>query len=188
VSKKRLLTVAIGVVIMASLVGTSIAMDGKSPFELIWQAIFDLQARVTALEENAGTNIKVKTIRLVESTESIVSEPDVLVDIAIFTWVPMNKTNNAVLSIASYAECKGSQEYVHVGLRVLVGNEEAIWAFHTLQTEYQWSPVFVSSIRTGEPNQSSYEIRVQSILHEGTAYFRNINVIMTVADGLPPSN
>jgi len=52
VLRKKLLISAMGVVIMASLVGTSMAMDGRSPFELIWEAIYDLQARVTSLEQS----------------------------------------------------------------------------------------------------------------------------------------
>jgi len=189
-SRKKLLTSAIGIVIMASLVGTSIATDGRSPFELIWQAIHDLQARVTSLEESTNTQSKIKAIRFYEPDETM-NDQQTYVDGAVFVWTPNNGTDNAILSINCYFQYRCESYW---GFRIAVNNEDTMRFSYDSSSVYTWSKIVVYPMHYVDfsisPNQNSYTLKFQleSFSNEFPVYVKDINIIITVADGLPPSN
>jgi len=190
-SRKKLLTAAIGIIIMASLIGTSIATDGRSPFALIWQAIYDLQARVMSLEESANTRSEIKTIRFYEPDETM-NDQQTYVDGAVFVWTPDNSTNNAILSIHCYFQYHC--EYFW-GFRMVVNDEHTgDFGYHSARIVYTWSKIVVYPMHYLDfsifPNQNSYTLKFQFApsSNEFPAYVKDINIIITVADGLPPSS
>ena len=72
--KRKQIIVVISIALVSFLIGTSMAADGRNPFDKIWKEIYDLQARVTSLEES--TNSHDKTWHFVTSfTLSFDEEP-----------------------------------------------------------------------------------------------------------------
>jgi hypothetical protein len=197
----------------------SFAEDGDgNPFDEIWEAIYELQDRVSWLEGNT-TSIKMdiddlrsrvddletrvstieerlgqmKTIRFVDSNEYILTD-GYWRNITKFTWVPRNKTSNAILLISLYAE----YFYVSVSEETQVN-----WRIQLTTSEFtemlpdkvdripkggeRWSQIFSWHEKgepsgLGVPNQSNYTITVQCVLVSGAARVRNINVVIITLD------
>jgi len=72
---RRQLLIIVSVAVVSFLIGTmfnvtTLAVDGGNPFDKIWQAINDLQARVTSLEQSTNTELQGR----VENIEKYVNE------------------------------------------------------------------------------------------------------------------
>ena len=179
---------------------------GGSPWDKIWTAISgfeskvdslnvsltELQERVSTIEAEAN---QVKTIRFYEPSETIVPPPSgSFKDVATFVWTPNNNTNNAILSIRCYFQYRSDPSSGGLRYRILI-NDEIVMSFDWLfSSEYKWAPIIADFDSWGGdkqvtylPNQNNYTIKVQFAC-ETTGYVKDINVIITVADGLPASN
>lgn len=49
--RKRQIVALMSIVVVSFLIGTSLATDGKNPFDRLWDAFFSLESRVETLEE-----------------------------------------------------------------------------------------------------------------------------------------
>ena len=155
------------------------------------ELLLELLDRVHSVEERQE---QTKAIRFFEPDETI-SDGVVWKDAAIFEWTPNNISSNAIILISYYAEYKAfihtDYESMYVYWRIAV-NDSVNWDDKGFQldqniTDYTWTPSH--SITGGtKPNQTSYTIKFQiSTNLFATAYFRNVNIILTVIDGLPAS-
>lgn len=200
VKRKQVLTM-VSIAVISFLLGTMFNMNfiaiggSSSPWDRVWTAIAELQNEVNSINEKLN---QTKEIRFVDPTEHIQSE-HVWKDIANFTWLPSNETNNAILSAAFYFEYKHKPPApgypTDAFLKVYIEDIEVYDVLHYIWNEdYKWSTVYVlpSPLNThaelASPNQASYTITVRLDVSQGTAFLRNINIILTVADGLPASN
>jgi hypothetical protein len=139
--------------------------------------LLDLQDRVNALEEQQDY---VKTTRFYTQNETFTSETS-WEDAAVFVWSPNDVTNNAIMSGNCYFQFLN-----HVYFRVLVNEHELIGTNFGESQQYQWSPVYPFVVYPyAEPNQSNYTIRFQ--VHGSEIQVKDINILLNVMDGLPPS-
>ena len=195
VGKKQILTM-ISVAVVAFLIGTTfnavtIAREGANPFGEIWEAIESINESM-----KEGTRI----IRFVQPDETVEDE-GVYREAATFTYSPRNATNNAILAIAYYFDLKHEQTLGVVDYRIeiwgppphtvpsmIVNFSSGIRVWHT---EYRTSYIgYLEIAQFLFPNKSVYTIRlfVKTRTVDYIAYVKNINFILTVADGIPASN
>jgi hypothetical protein len=165
-------------------------------------SLVELEARTNALEEES----KVKILRFLDPMEYNQSEAT-WKKVTTFSWVPTNQTDNAILSVAYYAECKVVSDSpgwnVQLVYRIRVnnphwGDREEQQVIRTYGFDWTWTPICTITFEVDnenyvkgiEPNRASYPVEFWLLRAEsgGTVYVRNINIIMTVADGLPASN
>lgn len=159
-------------------------------------SLIELQNRVNTIEEEAN---QVKTIRFFEPNETFTNQYNVWIEAAHFTWIPQNNTNNAILSISCYFEYKTDveEEYDIMGsVRILcndrrTGEELHFYGFTSWTQSPLWNvpSIPILAMLEGLPvNAASYtlvfEIQPQKF-STPEIYVRNINIILTVADGLP---
>jgi hypothetical protein len=133
------------------------------------------------------------------------------ITISTFTWNPTNQSNNAIIDLATYFQFKAETEQdvnIYFQGSVLINNEYTIHTpsylrfarARTNQSDYQWTSV--SSIQTSslaydmvhpddgnDPNRENYTIELIGDVTAGTGilYIRNVNLVITVIDGLPAS-
>lgn len=200
--KKRQVLTLVSIAVISFLIGTTfsittLAMDGRNPFDKIWEAIYGLQDRVSTIEEQSS---QVKTIRFYDPSEYSTSAED-YETVFTFEWTPTDSTNNVILMMTVYAEVNCTVEPSHkADLRCQVNFTGSLpWAdtysvgsqFTSYEDfEYTWTET-ISSSRLSHwipPNQPNYTFDFQIWCRNGIAYFRNINIIITVADGLPAEN
>jgi len=173
--------------------------------------LLELQSSVDSIEERLS---QVKSIRYYEASETFVEGKDNWGDAATFTWTPENPTNNAILSAVLYLEWMGGVEleqhncYGRWHVEVLIDGV-SVWlapvaAPQGNQTEYVETPSMTIRMSydfwgaTWGPavNIESHTITVRvGGLYISTSctpsdiyinlYVRNINLILTVVDGLP---
>lgn len=158
--------------------------------------IESLNTSVTQLQTDFSLN-QTKIIRFFEPNETIASGVD-WVDAATFVWTPTNSTSNAILNTYYYAEYKGTRgqpTYPFIQWRIKVNGVEYWWHQKEVWNgdPYAWTPL--QSIATNQdpgsgslaegvvPNQAAFVIKFQIRGYDGTAYFRNIQVIMEIVDG-----
>jgi len=183
----------VGIAVISCLVGTMfnvMATDtGGNPWDKVRAIINELQDRVSTIEEEAN---QVKTIRFYEPSETIVPPPSTdFKDGANFVWAPDNSTNNAILSIRCYFRYWSEPSSGGIRYRILI-NDETVMSYTWLHSStYKWTPIFMDSdsfenpsVHPLYPNQDSYTVKFQAGC-ETTGYVRDINVILTVVDGLP---
>lgn len=215
--KQVLIVVSIAIIcfLMGTMFNVMANDSGGSPWDKIWTAIsgfeskvdslnaslIDLQDRVSTIEAEAN---QVKTIRFVEPEETII--PSVaFIDGAIFVWTPSDSTNNAILSIHCYFQyIADADETRGIKFKLVVNGETSSTEEYggLVSSTYKWSSVFRQQHAYGGdgglrvrlfPNQNSYTIKFQFAKkyesnHGVNAYVKNINMILTVIDGLPASN
>lgn len=142
------------------------------------ELILDLQERVNALEQAQN---HVKTLRFYNSTLTTSTSTDWL-DAGRFTWTPANCTNNAIIDGACYCQYVGHFEFqVIIDGLVMVGTS---WS----SDEYQWLPVYEFVMYPNPPpNQINYTISFQIRSLGGSIGVKDVNVLLQVMDGLPPS-
>jgi len=199
---KRQVGIMISIALVSFLIGTMfnmnlVAIGGDSnPWDKVWTAISDLQDRVNAVEEKTN---QVKTIRFYDPSEYSTSEQD-YETVFTFEWTPTDSTNNVVLMMAVYAEVNCTVEPSHEAALHWQVNFTGNLPWRDVYTtgsgftsyedfEYTWTETIFSQESHGiPPNQPNYTFDFQILCRNGIAYFRNINIIITVADGLPASN
>jgi hypothetical protein len=171
-------------VLLANSYGTSGAPINKTAI------ILDLQSRVSALE--AQTEY-VKTIRFYESNESTNDNPTGITEAAVFSWIPQNATNNAILSVRLYFEYRCEPQGLDFMMKI--NNLQSDSLGELVSSEYTWSNIYTSEAQLNYyrhiifPNQANYTIEFLFGVHDlgHTAYVRNVNIILQVIDGLAPS-
>jgi hypothetical protein len=212
----------VSIAVISFLIGTLFSMnyvvkggDGN-PWDKVWEAIYELQDRVSWLEGNTtsiktdiddlrsrvddlGTRVSIieerldqmKTIRFADSNEYILTD-GYWKNITEFTWVPRNKTSNAILHISLYAEYSYVSEDTQVNWRIQLTTPTLTETLPDKtdripdDTE-RWSQIF-SWHEKGEwygfglPNQSNYTITVQCVKVSGAARVKNINVVIIALD------
>lgn len=126
--KKQVITI-VSIAVASFLIGTTfnvvtMATDGGNPWDKVWTAILGLRAKVDSLNTSlADLESRVgiieeernhaKTIRFVEPNETILDELGLYYEVAEFTWIPENSTNNVMLSTAFYFETKIPESEPH---------------------------------------------------------------------------
>jgi hypothetical protein len=153
------------------------------------QMLLDLQNRVGVLEEKADC---VRTIRFYTPNETMNNQTD-WKDAAVFTWTPENATDNAILHGNCYFQFHSLPLNGPTHFRITV-NEDQMYvdtAVDYTATGYKQSRVYeLSQLSQGwyitEPNQNSYTIKFQC-QYLGPSYVKDINILLEVMDGLPPS-
>ena len=108
---------------------------------------------------------------------------------AVFTWIPSNSTNNAILGIYCYTQMRGggnsSDHLCYV--RTYVDNVELGWSvINSVNETYIPSPIAGAASGVCYPNQSAYvvEVRICAGNQGDYVYVKDVNVILLVADGL----
>jgi len=130
-------------------------------------------------------------IRFRERDESTNNDQYVFKDAATFVWTPNNGTNNAIFSTRCHFQyrCEGK------GLRfIMTINGETVMSSNGWLTSanYTSSLIYTGSNSSSDegmktfPNQSDYNIKFQfePQSSEDTAYVKDINVYIEVADGM----
>lgn len=180
--------------------GTSLGTSG-TPMN-VTQTIIDLQNRVNALEEKGG---QTKWIRLYDPNEyhSRTTDPLVEKEIVTFYWGPDNATNNAVVSIRCYFQyyTNGTEMNHPVSFTLILdGREGNPLATEGASNETTWSRIYTDSEiavarswpylpQSFIPNIGNHTItfRLNAISYDVTACVKDINILLEVVDGLPPS-
>jgi len=127
--------------------------------------------------------------RFFEPKETLNGDKYTFKDAAIFTWIPDNSTDNAILSISCCFQyhCGGE------GLRFRIAINEAttstiggLTSIHYTSSHVYADHDFHEGIKTF-PNQSSYTIKFQFAPQSSSneAYVKDINIFLEVADGIP---
>jgi hypothetical protein len=149
------------------------------------ELLLDLQNRVSALEEKQDY---VKTIRFYEPNETMQNNGTYYKNAAVFYWNPQNASNNAILGGYCYFKYLATAQtplYWHLK----INGTDACWEAEYGQ-EYEQSviyPFWYGWSRYGiKPNQDTYRIEF-NIASTVPTYVKDINVLLEVMDGLPPS-
>jgi len=122
----------------------------------------------------------------------------------VFTWSPMNSSNNAVLSIHMWFEYKtntttfpGGVHDLFVGLNIICDDVQTLSetrkTWEQLDLDYTNSGVTVHMVPSTNCARYQFWFQVRSWDPgaggpDWKAYIRNLNIVLTVADGLPASN
>ena len=158
--------------------------------------LLDLQDRVNSIEERLD---QTKTIRFFEPSETFTEFYNVWVEATRFIWIPQNKTNNAILSIFCYFEYKSEMvDMVDLRVRILCNNNRTGELTFVNHPSWTQSPVWVvpCMYESGELEGFSANAESHTLVFEISSqdaqypemYVTNINIVITVADGLPASN
>lgn len=202
--KKKQVAMILSFVLISFLVGTSVASDGGNPWKKVWEAIYGLQGRVDSIEERL--NQQAKTIRFLDSTEIIESgakwnDTVTLKNATTFTWIPNNISNNAILSLCFYMEYKGvpypESPFMSIYFGIWVVSEQGVLRGESrsfdIHQATDYASTHVLKYRSDlpkevypKPNQPFYELILRYWVIGGTAYMKNFNFIVTVADGISP--
>ena len=148
------------------------------------QIILDLQNRVKTLEEQQNY---VKTIRLYTPNETLKEQGVYSKIAATFVWAPHNITDNAIM------QCYCSFKYISLNdamtFRIMINGVETVYGTTPgTSTEYTQSALWQSYQTDFMPNNSTYTIQYELHGTEATAkYVKDINILIEVMDGLPPS-
>jgi hypothetical protein len=153
--------------------------------------LLDLQNRVGSLEERLNS---VKTIRFYTPNETMTDDYS-WKDAAIFVWTPQNATNNAIIQGATYFQyLTPDSAYYQIVFRILINDFEVqLHSVSNYTIEYQQTILYGFGSWTADmvkPNQSTYTIKFQIkcvIKYPGPSYIKDINILLQVMDGLPPS-
>ena len=188
--RKKQVVAIVSIALTCFLIGTSMASDGGSPWNRVWEAISGLQNRVSVIEEEAN---QVKTIRFHEPQERMTDQSQ-YVDVATFVWTPSNNTNNAILRINCYFKYR-TEAGNKMLFRIAV-NDESCGIMGWLESPtYKQSVVYSHSLLTDiglrvSPNQSNYTLKFQltSFYSGAKVYAKEISIVLEVVDGLPASN
>lgn len=150
------------------------------------QIILDLQNRVSVLEEKQDY---VKTIRFYTPNETMNDKVD-YIDAAVFEWNPRNATNNVIMSGFVYFQYNTTWTY-GCTVKVLINDATvANFGIYKYNTGYEQSQIWVlTTTNSIMPNQSSYTVKFQisSGYINTLTYVKDINILLEVMDGLPPS-
>ena len=153
--------------------------------------LLELLDKVNSIEEKLDQS---KWVRFCEPSETVNNLTVYVEDAATFVWTPNNKTNNAILSIRCYFQCRApdsTEGYFRFEVNEII---RGAWAFAT-SSEYQWSHMYTEMdlIPTGSfggylvyPNQDNYTLKFQfrSSSWGQPIYVKNVNILIEVADGL----
>jgi len=155
-------------------------------------SLSELQSKVNALEEKSN---HVKTIRFYEPNETMVNDPYTWNTSAVFTWIPNNPDNNAIVSCILFFEVKyGGEEgwKTQAYYELEINGYSWQWKHNEYPRGYFLSPIhdvpinefnYLNGFTRGfQPNQPSYTIVFR--INYGPIWVRNIHVILTVIDGL----
>jgi hypothetical protein len=164
----------------------------QSTIDSLNASLTEQESRVDMLEEMSN---RVKTVRLLEPNETYVGQLGVRRQIASLTWIPQNSTCNAIVSMVVYFEykCNGRWGFELNGRGI--GNVQSwnAWSpyrYSPVETPLSWEDNFQIMGFFGV-NAPSYTFLLDVIGSEGIGdiglYVRNINVVITVIDGLPPT-
>jgi len=136
-------------------------------------------------------------IRFLDPNETISHSSGDVVNATIFTWTPNDLTSNAILHISwfleySFAGTPNPYSTGALSLNVYINDYQIygnnLWAPTPNTMPYRLCEVFQELPRI-IPNQASYRIRFTFYASSGgfSALVRNINAIVTVADGMIPN-
>ena len=184
-------------VIVSSIIFSSNVMGKKdNPWDSIWNAISDIQNRLTNVESTPNYE---QYIRILETTEYSVGYHEEKT-ITSFTVTPSNPSNNIILDYFFYFETSidpvDSSAWSMPSIIIYDENGVftdsigpiAIGPAHT-QTGYFWSEIIYAD-RLNDlpiPNQSSYTFELTWFGNGGSVKFRNFNLVIKILDGLPPT-
>jgi hypothetical protein len=154
------------------------------------ELLLDLESRVNTLEEESN---KVKTLRFYTPNETYAND-DRWFTAAIFTWNPENTTNNAVLSCIVYFDSKlVDSGMVDASYQLEINGY--VWSWGTHEGAHDYGPIRVYDITISYPvdnawagigpNAETYTITFRNYAGYGNNWVKNINVVLTVMDGLP---
>jgi hypothetical protein len=164
---------------IAQLFGTSGTPINKT------QMLLDLQNRASALEEKQG---QVKTVRFYTPNETTTNVNE-WKDVVVFTWIPHNTTDNAILRLCFYFQFNGGSGVLGLSVNDVLIRE----VYFLSKASYQWSKVLEiaeNGYWNNLPNQNAYAIRFQMRCTDtpyNPAFVKDVNVLLEVMDGLPPN-
>lgn len=150
--------------------------------------LLDLWDRVSLIENSLD---RTKFIRFVEPNQTEIYGMDEWITAAEFTWTPDNPANNVILAVCYYGEYRivadSSQPayaYWRIQINQVSKSDHEIIAWG--ETNWTWllAHHWAFTESGSNPNQVNYTIKFQCCSRDGTLYFRNINAILIVADGL----
>ncbi len=222
--KKKQAVGIVSIALVFLIAGTSIA-SGSSPWVIVREAILglktitdsltasltDLEGRVAAIE---GETKHVKTIRFAEPMETMLEVPvntplewtEWKNASAVFTWTPMNTSDNAVVSVYWWFEYKTNitipfgtpEHYITGGLNASFDDAYGFAEHHEMTGQYAFDVYYkhsgVISFTHAKPKTDCSEYKfwfqVQGFAYSipFKAYVKNLSAIITVVDGLPASN
>jgi len=120
------------------------------------------------------------------------------VTVAQFNWFPQDSSNNALFSITPYLQYRNESGAAEITLWVKLcdynGNVWTAAVDFDCYEEWRWTaePIIRMLVmpeeRSGFPiNQPSYNFTVEAYASFNTAYVRNVNLVIVVADGMVPN-
>jgi len=159
-------------------------------------SLVELQTKVVSIEENLD-NLAAESPRTIRflSTAELQPAPNFGLRIG-FSWYPQNATDNALLSVAFYMEYKGPSLSLLSTQIKIYDSSGGSWTSEALgfrcSEDYKWTDIqvplnvldYLHAQFPIKPNQDEYSFYVQ-VSGDSTQFIRNINVILTVVDGLP---
>ena len=194
--KKHVLIVILA---LSVIVVPSVFAANGNPWLEVWNAISGLESRISILETSS---ISQNIIRFSDANEYIVVEGDGPTICSTFHWIPQNPDNNVILRLSGYLEQKGIMGTIHGSVpwpfksdwQVDIYSGDNLISTNILGEEmifysnfdYFLSKVFISTGNVGPTDRPIYPEYTIVILIEtsrGTAYYRNINIIIEVVDG-----
>jgi hypothetical protein len=107
-------------------------------------------------------------------------------DAAVFTWIPQNIQDNAVLDATFYF--KGLKWNASGVYRILLNDNFVVGPRASMIGAMDYQQYFVNHFSDFKPNLGNYTIRFQILCDNtelGPVYVKDINIILEVMDGLP---
>jgi len=164
--------------------------------------VVQLQDKTTSLEERQN---QFKTIRFFTANETYI--PEIYghpTEVAKFTWIPCNGTDNTILNAYLYFERKGDppnwrfNTWVEINGQIILqfvdngpaGPSYGVVLLRESSTEYRQTITIPFGALGVSPNQSEFTVVVkvgEAYGDSGRLWVRNINLLLTVMDGMPIS-
>jgi len=135
------------------------------------------------------------TIRFFEPNETYAHDYGVWIEAARFIWTPENSTNNAILSVYWYFKYKFDYDG---GMRIICNGIalDSINFWAGAGGPVPWTQSSVSEYANPQPNNylygppansGGYTFVVEATATNAPFYVKNINVVITVVDGMRPN-
>jgi hypothetical protein len=157
------------------------------------ELLLDLQAKVNGLEAKSN---ETKMVRFYTPNETYANATKWFTA-AVFTWIPDNPTNNAIISCTLFFEYKAEVSGAYGSCDVEINGYHWGWNHQWGSNDYQYSvshsiPLTKFNVNNGwtegvQPNGPYYNIVFRTYAAWNNNFVKNIHVILTVMDGLPVS-
>lgn len=174
-----------------------------SRIEELEGSLVELHNKIDLVEEKSN---QTRTIRFYDPNEHFWNQYE-WATLASFTWIPENVTDNSILSVTYFFEYNASinisteEVYFNIMINGWSYPEPFYISYNHIPVPhgYTWSPVLtleylaqtIMCVPYGvKPNAPSYELEFRINVAYGymNIWVRNINIIITVIDGLPASD